>query len=135
MRDIAGHKLILGGGGGKGAWSPEQLPNTSTLTGMFTAAAPVDAPGDVQLYNVTTDPGERDSLPLGEHAAVVQSLQAIVAHYNATKVPQQENDPSCPNYAPRTSAKGPWVRCAHAWGARTPGRWCGWVWILCGCGP
>lgn len=107
VRDVWGNKLILGnGGGGKGQWSPQELPNASATGGalMFSDS---EAAKEQHLFNVTVDPGEHNELPLNQE--VVDRLMEIVVRYNKTKVPQKTGDPSCPKFAPRQSAQGPWL--------------------------
>lgn len=106
VRDVWGNKLILGeGGGGKGQWSPQQLPNAS-LAQWIADLTHARATGQ-HLYNVTTDPGEHNELPLDQ--AVVDRLMEIVVRYNKSKVPQKTGDPSCPKFKPLTSPQGPWI--------------------------
>ena len=53
------------------------------------------------LYDVVVDPGERvvRDKTTPANAAAVAALQAIVARYARTKVPQATSDPSCPKFS------------------------------------
>eukprot|EP00039_Didymoeca_costata_P006290 m.88955 g.88955 ORF g.88955 m.88955 type:complete len:535 (-) comp13198_c0_seq2:42-1646(-) len=117
VRNPEGFKIIPGGsGGGKGEWSPQQLPNASWS--YYGASPEIMMPireaqwqegDDLLMFQVETDPGEHSPLDPSQNAAIVSSLQAIIAQYNKTKVPQQQNDPSCPKFAPINSPKGTWI--------------------------
>jgi arylsulfatase A-like enzyme len=105
-RDMNGYKLIVGGnGGGKGQWTPQQLPNYASPASFGLASI---ASGDA-LYNVYEDPGERAPLAIAFHSDIIKGLQQVVEKYEKTRVPQQGGDPSCPEFAPIDSAKGKWI--------------------------
>ena len=126
VRDAIGYKLILGAdGGGKGAWSAQQLPNASSscrlnasydalslLQGSSRAPTSVEAWGDgdsAALYHLPSDPGEHVPLDLTAHAAAVERLRALAKGYESTKVPQVTGDPDCPSFAPLDSPQGKWI--------------------------
>lgn len=121
VRNVEGFKLIMAAdGGGKGEWSPQQLPNTSLssvqllplspdLDGVVASLGPSPAPPAQVLFNVVSDPGEHTSLPLSAHTETVQSLQAIVARYAKTKVPQAQPDPTCPPFSGLNSTRGKYI--------------------------
>eukprot|EP00040_Diaphanoeca_grandis_P014932 m.75864 g.75864 ORF g.75864 m.75864 type:complete len:563 (+) comp24834_c0_seq1:76-1764(+) len=112
VRNVEGFKLILSdSGGGKGEWSQQQLPNTSSsspLSSKQSLWTPMaygaladrgPAPNTTALlYNIILDTGEHMNLSLAAHAQVVTSLEEIVARYAETKVPQAQSDPSCPPF-------------------------------------
>jgi hypothetical protein len=110
VRDVDGFKLILGGdGGGKGEWSPKQLPNSVSLAPWSNSSRQLSQVSGKLLFSLPKDVGERTPLDISKNAKVVDRLQSIVDKYEATKVPQAEGDPSCPHFAPRNSPKGPWI--------------------------
>jgi len=115
VRDVEGFKLILGGsGGGKGEWSPKQLPgqisegNTSFAPWSNPSGQLLRASGKL-LFSLPEDVGERNPLDISKNAKIVSRLQNIVNKFEATKVPQASSDPSCPHFAPRDSPKGKWI--------------------------
>ena len=61
------------------------------------------------LYHLPTDAGEQSPLDTTAHAERVASLVALVASYEATKVPQVTSDPHCPPFVPLDSADGKWI--------------------------
>lgn len=190
VRDTQGNKMILGGdGGGKGVWSPQELPNgtapaaldsdaaafkpaalncSAVLPGVCLPGAQVgpelnttsagaccqacasakgcvawtlnlDAPvPGCFLHHALPEKPRRSphctsgsSLPVPTEPApaffdlvqdfaervnfteipsdAVARLHAIVAKYEASKVPQKTGDPSCSKYSPQTSPQGKWV--------------------------
>lgn len=106
VRDTGGtsSSIVQGGGGGKGEWSAEQLPNAS---GPGAASSSGDASEAPLLFLLPADPGERHNVTA--EAAVVARLRAVAAQYEATRVPQLGNDPSCPKYVTLASDSGAWV--------------------------
>eukprot|EP00929_Paragymnodinium_shiwhaense_P079975 TRINITY_DN41695_c0_g1_i1.p1 TRINITY_DN41695_c0_g1~~TRINITY_DN41695_c0_g1_i1.p1 ORF type:complete len:519 (+),score=79.06 TRINITY_DN41695_c0_g1_i1:75-1631(+) len=109
VRDVTGNKLIIGGGWGKGAWSPQQLPNQSRSPQDFGKLDERAHESDHMLYFLPEDPGEHKGVSAESRADIHKSLLAIVDKYAATKVPQLTNDPSCPRFAPRKAKEGPWI--------------------------
>ena len=129
VRNHDGFKLIVGGdGGGKGEWSLEQLPNKSSSSEYYDPAllsqrrafCEAQAAGDgnrragggaqdSMLYNVVADRGEHTNLSLAENAIVVAELEAIVARYAQTKVPQAVGDPACPKFSGLNSSRGLYI--------------------------
>jgi len=110
VRDVEGFKLILGGdGGGKGEWSPRQLPKgTSPAPWSSTLGQLPHASGKL-LFSLPEDVGERSPLDISKNTKILQRLQSIVDKYEATKVPQATGDPSCPHFAAKDSPKGKWI--------------------------
>jgi arylsulfatase A-like enzyme len=110
LRDVAGVKLIVGtSGGGKGEWSPQQLPNQTSTSLPGPAEKYLDPrevtharqTDDQLVFNLASDPGEHTPLsaPLPPStAAAVATLLRIRAQYAATAVPQAVPDPSCPKF-------------------------------------
>jgi len=118
VRDVKGFKLILGnGGGGKGEWSPKQLPNRILLADSASNQSS-DSDGKL-LYSLPDDVGERNPLAIQKNVQTVNRLQSIIDKYEATKVPQLMGDPNCPRFQPRDSPKGPWIG-PYCDGAPTP---------------
>jgi len=116
VRDADGWKLLLTGtGGGKGAWSPQQLPNASMMAsrvtpdGAASAIAELAAGVEPLLYHLPTDAGEHAPVDPTSHAETVRRLTALAAAYEVSKVPQITGDPACPPFAPRDSAEGKWI--------------------------
>ena len=122
VRDTDGWKLIISdnSGGGKGNWSKQQLPNSSSTERATIAAVPtgwdmadwpqaaaVETP--MLLYNIVSDFGEHTPLSLAKHNETVRRLQAIVDFYAKTKVPQLTADPNCPTFTGLNSSKGKYI--------------------------
>jgi len=125
VRDDLGWKLVTrGGGGGRGAWSKEQLPNSSSscvvdeaynqLSLLGAAHGPHESTAaafaeDDLLFYLPDDRGEHHPLDLATHTDVVVKLRALVVEYERTKVPQVTNDPACPDFAPIDGPDGKWI--------------------------
>ena len=122
VRDEQGYKLILSSsGGGQGQWSPQQLPHVASSCdtnatydklSLLEGQPPLfrdSTAGDVLLYHLPTDDGERHALDVGKHEAIVARLRALAVQYEATKVPQLTGDPACPAFAPLASKEGRWI--------------------------
>eukprot|EP00930_Biecheleria_cincta_P045074 TRINITY_DN31067_c0_g1_i1.p1 TRINITY_DN31067_c0_g1~~TRINITY_DN31067_c0_g1_i1.p1 ORF type:complete len:543 (-),score=47.36 TRINITY_DN31067_c0_g1_i1:204-1763(-) len=110
VRDAEGNKLILGGGGGgKGQWSPQQLPGSLPEAVMLSSAPRQQRHEDALLFRLSDDEGERHNLTLAAHSKIVLHLSELIARYEATSVPQLQGDPSCPPFAPRQSTQGSWI--------------------------
>ena len=117
-------KMILrGGGGGRGAWSPQQLPNASGALGASdgrthsgvadqTGAAGAAGPGPKGVpvfFNLVADRSEHHDLAGSVDASTEAALHAIVAKYQATGVPQKQPDPACGKFKAREDPEGKWV--------------------------
>eukprot|EP00316_Scyphosphaera_apsteinii_P004296 CAMPEP_0119310046 /NCGR_PEP_ID=MMETSP1333-20130426/17671_1 /TAXON_ID=418940 /ORGANISM="Scyphosphaera apsteinii, Strain RCC1455" /LENGTH=512 /DNA_ID=CAMNT_0007314163 /DNA_START=26 /DNA_END=1564 /DNA_ORIENTATION=- len=123
VRDADGFKLIASGsGGGKGAWSPQQLPNASSSCkvndtynqlsliegGAGKSLVGADSEG-LLLYYLPSDASERSPLDPAKNADVVARLQELIESYDKTKVPQVTGDPACPTFTPLDSKEGKWI--------------------------
>mmetsp|Transcript_52028 Transcript_52028/g.116778 ORF Transcript_52028/g.116778 Transcript_52028/m.116778 type:complete len:531 (+) Transcript_52028:1-1593(+) len=113
LRNAAGWKLVLGGGGGTGDWPspPERHVESANLT-FLNQSSDTDKRGDLQssymLFNLWNDPSEYHDVSAA-YPELVAVLAAEMNQYSATGVPQATGDPSCPHFLPRLSLHGPYI--------------------------